>query len=237
VSSSNETKVPSLSVAPPSVDVQTSGQTWRYAPLDPAQFPPGQGPFRSRGLAYAHILGYADARLPGGRAALLAHVGASTADSKFYEQIFLVTGVYDVSPLLRLFIAAAELKKTEVGVFIQRRAARSGASDTEGVWKPALHGRTPSEVASRLNFAFARYYPPCGADSLAAERGFFEGELHGIPSCMNGLYCDSTVGFYQGALGRLGARDLRVEFDRARADGSNAGIPLERIRFRTRWDE
>jgi hypothetical protein len=222
-------------VVPPA-DVQTSGQKWRYEPLDPAPFPAGQGPFQSRGLAYVHILSYADARLPGGRAALLARVGAN-ADSKFYEQIFLVTGVYDVSPLLRLFIAAADLNKTEVGAFIQRRAARSGASDTEGIWKPALHGRTPSEVASRLNFAFARYYPPCGAESLAADRGFFEGELHGIPACMNGLYADSTVGFYQGALGRLGARDLRVEFDRARPDGSNAGIPLERIRFRTRWNE
>jgi hypothetical protein len=210
---------------------------WRYEPLGPERFPIGAGPFHARGLAYTHMLGYVDARIDGARRTLLEHLGPADPFRAYYDQIFLVTGEYDVSPLVRLFLAAAKLKGKDVGTFIQRRAARSGGTDTKGLWKPMLHGRTPAEVASRLHMAFARYFPPCTADSLEAKPGMFRGELRGLPACMDGVYADSTVGFYLGALGSAGATNVVVDFERPVSDGTNTDVPLERIRFTVRWDE
>src|ERR1700689_3254620 len=142
---------------------------WRFEPLAPGRFPVGESPFRARGLAYVNALRYVDTRLPGARGAFLQALGAGDPFATFYDQIFLVTGDYDVSPLVRLFAVAAGLEATPVGRFIQERARWSGGSDTKGVWKPALHGSTPLEVAARLNFAFERYFPPCRATVLATE--------------------------------------------------------------------
>lgn len=208
---------------------------WRYEPLDTRKYPVGSGPFRARGLAYAHVLAYVDARLPGGRRALLDRLGPADPFASFFDQIFIASGEYDLSPLVRLFAVAASMKGVDVGAFIRRRSARSGETDTKGVWKPALHGRTPEEVAPRLSFAFARYYPPCTGAALRTEPGLFEGELRGLPGCMNGVYVDSTIGFYEGALAGVGARDVRADFDPPVGDGVFAGVALERIHFTVRW--
>jgi hypothetical protein len=209
---------------------------WRYEPLAAGQFPVGASPFRARGLAYVNALRYVDTRTPGARRAFLDAIGAGDPLVPFFEQLFLVTGEYDVSPLLRLFVVAAQLEAVPVAEFIQQRARWSGGSDTKGVWKPSLHGATPGEVASRLNFAFERYFPPCGAEVIAAGEERFDGELRRLPSCMNGLYAQSTVGFYLGALESAGARDVHVHFEPPQSDGHLRGIPLERVRFFVQWE-
>jgi hypothetical protein len=53
---------------------------------------------------------------------------------------------------------------------------------------------------------------------------------------MNGLYAQSTVGFYVGALQGAGARGVHVHFEPPRPDGVHATIPLERARFFVQWD-
>jgi hypothetical protein len=168
---------------------------------------------------------------------LRERLGPGDPFGPYYEQLFLVAGEYDVSPLVRLLVAVAEIKGVEVGEFVRKRAARSSGDDTKGVWKPALHGRTPAEVASRLHFAFARYFPPCTGDPIRVEERRFDGELRGLPACMNGLYASSTIGFYEGALRDVGALDVDVAFERPESDGMTAGIPLERLRFTVRWRE
>ena len=206
---------------------------WRY---DPPSFDLGACPFRARGLAYVHALGYVDAKVKGGRPAVVERLG-DVRLAAFFDQIFLVTGDYDVAPLVRLFSAVAEMTGTSVGAFIERRAARSGSSDPKGVWKPMLHGRTPAEVASRLYLAFGRYFPPCQAEPISSNRGLFEGELRGIPACMNGLYASSTAGFYTGALEGVGARGVTTLFQQPVDDGVRDGLPLQRVRFAARWLE
>jgi hypothetical protein len=211
--------------------------SWRYETLDSTRFPVGAGPFRARGLAYVNALRYVDERTPGKRRAFLDALGKGDPFASFYDQIFLVTGDYDVSPLLRLFAVAASLEGASIAQFIQQRARWSGGSDTKGVWKPALRGATTGEVASRLHFAFERYFPPCGAEVRSARHDRFEGELRRVPACMNGLYTQSTVGFYMGALEGAGARDVRVHFERPASDGSHAGVPLERIELVVQWND
>jgi len=102
--------------------------------------------------------------------------------------------------------------------------------DTEGTMRGF-----PADVAARLNFAFERYFPPCRGEVVASRPERFEGELRGLPSCMNGLYVQCTVGFYVGALEGAGARNVILHFERPAPDGARAGVPLERIRFAAQW--
>jgi hypothetical protein len=208
---------------------------WRYEPLGSEAFPIGQGPFRARGLAYRDALRYVDERLPGSRPAFLEALGKNDELASYYDQIFLVAGDYDVSPLVRLFVVAASLERKAPAAFIQERARWSGETDLTGVWKRSLQGPTPGDVAKRLAFAFERYFPPCTGTILAGEPERCEGEIRGLPACMNGVYAYATVGFYLGALEATGARDVRVQLDRPRADGVLAGVPTERLRFVARW--
>ncbi len=205
---------------------------WRFDPLD--RFPVGEGPFRARGLAYTSALKYLEKRLPGGRPAFNAALGADPTRG-FYDQLFLAIADYDIGPLLRLYKIVAAIEGTPIDRFIAERAAWSGGADTKGVWKRPLSGDSIAEVAERLQFAFNRYFPPCQANVRKATATSFEGELTRLPACMNGLYVQSTVGFYRGALEGAGAREVRVDFERPITDGLHAGVPVERVRFVVTW--
>lgn len=52
---------------------------------------------------------------------------------------------------------------------------------------------------------------------------------------MNGLYVRWAVGFVGAALEIAGARDVRVEWERAAADGEVLGVVTERVRFAATW--
>lgn len=201
---------------------------WRYEPLAA-----DSKVFRARGLAYVSAFKYVDTRLPGGREAFLAAIDRD--DRAFYEQIIVVAGDYEISPLVVLFVTLARLQKTPIEAFIEERARWSGSSDSKGVWKPALHGATVKDVAARLHFAFNRYFPGCEAHPIESAADHFTGELVNVPACMNGLYAASTVGFYRGALEGAGAAKVDLVWDRPKPEGRHAGIAVERLRFMARW--
>jgi hypothetical protein len=208
---------------------------WRYEPLDLAQFALGDGPFRARGLAYTTALKYVDTRLRGGRAAFLEALGPDDRCASYYDQIFLVTGEYDVSPLVHLFVNAARMERVPVGRFIEDRARRSADADASGMWKPMLRAANADEMARRLHLAFNRYFSPCHAEPVAEASGRFEGELSKVPTCMSGLYVSSTIGFFAGALALKGAREIKTEFEKPLLDGAVSGVPTEKARFCVTW--
>lgn len=212
-----------------------SSPMFRYEPLPPSAFPVGRGPFRARGLAYAAALDYVDKRLPGGRAGFLAELGAGDPYASFYDQIFVVTGDYDVSPLLRLYVACARRKGVLVGRFIQERSRWSANANAKGMWKPMMKSSSAEEMASRLPLTFNRYFPPCTAEATAVQPGRFACVLSGLPASMTGLYTSSTTGFVGAALELAGAMGLRFEWAAPEDDGDREGIPVERARFAVTW--
>lgn len=211
------------------------GAFFRFEPFPPARFPVGQGPFRARGLAYVMALKYIDARLPGGRAAFEATMGPNDPYASFFDQLFIVSGEYDVSPLCRLYVVCAEIERVSIGRWIEERARRSAESDTKGLWRPMLKASTPEEAADRTRLAFERYFPPCLAQGQSVGRGRFEGELSHLPACMTGVYTSATSGFVESAVTLAGATHARVEWERSSPDGMLNGVPLERARFVATW--
>jgi hypothetical protein len=207
---------------------------WRYDGQKRTAYTAGKEPFRARGLAYASAMKYVDSKLSGGRRAFADALGAND-DPAFYEQIFVVAGDYDITPLVRLFAVVAALERTPIADFIEAAARWSGSSDSKGIWKPSLHGETPQRVAAKLHFAFNRYFPPCSAQPVQSEERSFIGDLSMIPVCMDGLYAASTLGFYRGALDAVGAKDVRIDWAKPASMGTHEGVPIERLRFTASW--
>ncbi len=211
------------------------GPSFRFEPLRATAFPLGEGPFRARGLAYVAALRYVDKRIPGGRAAVTAALGPGDPWAPFYDQIFLVSGEYDASPLLRLFEVCAQIEGVFVGRLIEQGSRWSAQQDAKGLWRAMLKGASLEERADRTRLAFNRYFPPCQAHQMALRPGRFEGELSSLPAPMVGLYASATNGFFAGALEYAGATDVRLDWGWPTPDGAIAGVPTERVRFTATW--
>jgi len=182
--------------------------SWVVEPLPVAQFALGEGPFRVRGL---------DPYAP------------------YFDQLFVVGGDYDLSPLARLFQVAARVRGLPVTDFIERRSRASAKADVHGMWKPLFNKSTPQGMAERLNVAFNRYFQPCEARNISVAPDRFEAELLKLPAPMAGVHVASTRGFVQAALEVAGAKDLRIEMGKPAPDGNLKGVALVRTSFVLRW--
>jgi hypothetical protein len=228
---------PWFSEFPPLViyDCAVPPEPWRFEPLPLDRFPLGEGPFRVRGLAYVAVLAFADRKLPGGRKALSMLLEGDPM-GRYFDQIFVPPGSYDVSPLLALHVAAARLARQQTGRFIEQRSRASAAHDAKGMWKPLLASATVRPMAERLPLAYNRYFEPSQARMTGLDDTRFEGELTRVAECMSGLYVYSTVGFVSGALELAGAKNVRFEWGQPMRDGSISGVPTMRVKFVARWD-
>jgi hypothetical protein len=204
----------------------------RFEPLDPRSFRLGEGPFRARGVAYVGVLEYVDTKLAGGRAGLAPRLGAF---APYFDQLFVATGDYDLSPLVRLFVVLAGLARRDPVAFVEERSRRSGPRMTQGLWKPVLKTSSPEAMAERLPFAFNRYFGPTHARGVDVGPGRFVCEISGVPAPMNGVHVASTMGFVASSLEVAGASDARVDFTGPASDGELAGVPTERWRFVATW--
>ncbi|MFO0756055.1 MAG: hypothetical protein U0359_06170 [Byssovorax sp.] len=207
----------------------------RFEPLGTDRFPLGEGPFRVRGLAFASALKLVDTRFPGGRPGFLKALGPGDPFAPYYDQIFLVTGDYDVSPLLRLYNIVSAHLGIPVGRFIEERSRWSAESTTKGLWRPMLKQSSPEAMAESTNLAFNRFFSPSRADKVECRAGYFMGELTKLPACMAGLFMSSTVGFFSEAVEIAGGRNCQVQFEPAESDGTLAGVSLVRARFAATW--
>jgi hypothetical protein len=177
---------------------------------------------------------YIDHRLPGGRVAFLDALGPHAA-AAYYDQIFVASGDYDISPLVLLYRVVAKMKGVPTGKFIEARSRWSAASVIQGLWKPVLKTVSPEAMADRVHFAFNRFFEPSRATPILVAPGRLEVEFTTIPAHMNGFYTTSTVGFVEAALELAGAKDARLEFARPQPSGELAGVPIERHRFVGTW--
>jgi hypothetical protein len=207
---------------------------FRFDPLDPAQFPVGQSPFRVRGLAYVSVLDYLRRKTPRG---LQQFESMLEGDPflPYYQQLFVPLGDYDAVPLVRLFLTAAAFEGVAPARFVEDRAKGSARSDADGIWKPLLSAKTLEQMVERMPVAFNRYYEPCRARVLEVGANAFTGELESIPAPINGLYSFSTQGFVGECLHRAGAGSVRFAWRESKRQGELRGVPLESLRFEARW--
>src|SRR5678815_2331030 len=157
--------------------------TMRFEPLSPKAFPGGREPFRVRGLAYIAALDYL--AKTSNRAIARSIPGVDVA---YFDQLFVASGDYDISPLVALYVELARAAHVLPGDFVVARSRKSAAEMTAGVWKPILKTTSPAAMAERTYLAFNRFFEPTRGTTIAVTDGRFEGELVSVPAPICGFY-------------------------------------------------
>ncbi|MEJ7732565.1 MAG: hypothetical protein WKG00_25590 [Polyangiaceae bacterium] len=182
---------------------------------------PGR-PFRVKGLVYLGTRGFYADTVPGGLDAVLTAAG-DPALVKFMGQVFVPGGWYDQRPLLRLGQAAARLLGIPYTSLVRTLAAKAAHRDIHGVYRVLLKLASPELVASRLPRAAIQYFDWGSAQGRMVEPGLYQASIVGVPEEVLVWLGATLEGFVPVALGRAGARDVKVQAAKPRR-GDNGVI-------------
>ncbi len=197
-------------------------------------FPPGQSPFRIKGMAYRGHMKYAAERLPGGVAAMLDGLD-DPALRAFFEQSFLAASWYDILPLLPAGRVCARLAGTSYEEYLVARSRWQAASDMTGVYKMLIKVASTQSVALRLPKLLQRYLDFGGTVATAVEPGLVEAETRGMPRAVLAWFAPVAATYTVCALELGGAPGARVVGHPAEPDGSAHGVDLVRYRWDVCW--
>src|SRR4051812_46421357 len=98
------------------------------------RFPPGESPFRVKGVTYRNFVDYVEQELEGGLAKFLAELREPELRT-FAAQPFLPSGWYDTLPIVSLCNAAALAKGQPARTFVQGLSRFAAERDTKGVYR------------------------------------------------------------------------------------------------------
>ena len=204
---------------------------------DPARlpFPPGGSPFLANGVVFRAEVAYVQKRLPGAMAGLSESL--APGDGDYLAQIFLPGTMYDLAPLVRLAVAAARKEGTTPMDFVRARARESADNDIRGIYRLMLKVTSAETLASRLPWAFNRYFAPTRAHMNNLEAGRMTAQLRAAPECIAGWYVAATEGFVGRAFELTGVRPEAIRFTWAppRPEGAEGGVALVTLPFAVAW--
>ncbi len=204
---------------------------------DPLCFPPGEGPFRGRGLIFKGYFRYIEARYPGGMLGLRGDLG-DHEKAAFLGRIFLAMSFYDLGPLLHAVHLVARVERTPLAKFIRARAEASARVDVPGVYAPLLKSGSIEEMARSLPRVFSRYFEGVKSELIRFTEGprrVLEVRFSDLPEPILGWYIWSNQGFIGECLALAGARPSVIEVCSVDDDGERDGIDLRTVVMRARW--
>lgn len=207
---------------------------WSCEPFS-GPFPPGSGPFRVRGTVYAGALERVGKRVPGGLATVCATIARPEVSEVLQSSLFLASTLYDIVPLIHLLGAVSRLSATPVEQIVRGGARAAAARDVVTLYRAQMKSASAEEMAARLPRIFNRYFEPSRAEVSSIAPGTMDTRFERLPAPFVGYYVWSNEGFIEGALGAVGAKDVRCAFGSATPDGELSGIPMVRVDCRVTW--
>lgn len=207
---------------------------WSFEPFS-GPFAPGSGPFRVRGTVYSGALELVTKRVPGGLPAVCGAIALPEVTSILQDGLFLASALYDIVPLLHLVRAVSRLGGTPVERLVRSGARNAAERDVQSLYRAQMKSASAEEMASRLPRIFNRYFEPSRAEGAAVAPGTMDTRFEQLPAPYVGYFVWSNEGFIQGALGAIGAKDVRCAFTGPTAAGELSGIPLVRVDCRVTW--
>jgi hypothetical protein len=197
-------------------------------------FPVGTSPFRIKGTAYRGHLEYAESRVPGGQAAIVAQV-KDPAIRAFLSQPFLAASWYDSLPMLPLGAAAARLAGMPLDDFLRFRTRLQAESDMRGVYKVLLQVVTVESLALRIPRITATYYDFGSADSRLVAPGHVESVRTGVPEFFLPWNNPVSETYMETVMSLGGAKSPSVRVTKVERDGMAHGVRLAAVTFALRW--
>ncbi len=197
-------------------------------------FPPGEGPFRGKGLLYKGLVASTDARCPGGYSAVLARFEEGPLRD-FLTQNFLAASLYDVMPLIAFSKMAAVVANVPHVKYAHDGARFTANRDINGVHRVFLKLASPKLVAERLPRLMLQYFDFGRVSGAATGPRSYEMIAHEIPEPIAEWLMLMIEGFVPVALQLAGARSVVAKVDPPEPDGSSKGVALVATRLHLAW--
>jgi hypothetical protein len=197
-------------------------------------FPAGTSPFRIKGIAYRGHLEYAEAKIPGGQAAIVAQLRDPTLRA-FLSQPFLASSWYDILPMLPLGAAVARLVGMTLDDFLRFRTRLQAESDMRGVYKVLLQFVTVESLALRIPRIANTYYDFGSADSRLVSPGHVESRRTGVPEFLLPWHNPVSETYMERVISLGGGKTPRVKVTRVERDGSAHGVRVAAVTFGLQW--
>ncbi len=143
-------------------------------------FPPGESPFKIKGVAYRGHLEYVENHVPGGNAAVIELFGDERFDA-FFNQPFLAASWYDVFPLAQAGIACGRICGTSFLGFVAQRTRSQVQSDIRGVYRWLAKLANSQSLAARIPRLIGQYASFAKAESKVEEDGRVTTITTGLP--------------------------------------------------------
>jgi hypothetical protein len=207
------------------VDLSDGG----VALLEALPFAPGSSPFRVKGTAFRGHLDFVARKVPGGVDDMLARMQARPGMRAFYEQTFLASSLYDVFPLAWGGVVGGAMMGMSYLDFVRLRTSEQARSDVGGVYRVLLALTSPNAVAQRLPKLLGQYFDFGATEIEVNEPGRVVAKRTGIPAAIVPWYEKVTEGYCDVVITRAGAKEVRVESQRASA-GTAHGMPMMDMR-------
>src|SRR5262245_17925706 len=139
-------------------------------PLPQMPAPPGQNPFRIKGLVLTGLRDFIGTTVPGGYEAVLARI-QDPAVLAFMQQRFLTGSWYDILPYVHFLSTAATVARWESARFVGDHGAWQIERDMKGIHRLLLRVASPEKVAWRMGESFARYFDVASVTVVSVEEG------------------------------------------------------------------
>jgi hypothetical protein len=200
------------------------------------RFAPGESPFRIKGVVYRNSLDFADERIRGGRAALLAELRDPKLHAFFAGQTFLAGSFYDALPAVPMCAAGATLLGLSADDYVRELTRYAAERDTSGIYRMLLRLVSPSRVMERTPAAARQYFNFVEAEVEKLGARSYRTRARGIPEFLARFYMVVSETYWRHAIALAGARNVLHEWRLPVLDGEREGVPLVRLEREMSWD-
>lgn len=195
--------------------------------------PPGQGPFRTKGVVFIGVRNWYSHETAFGydrpRAALNSDVAA------FLDQRFLAASWYDYLPLFLLYRETAKLSNKPIRTIESALGRHSAERDLHGVYKFLLKLTSPHSAMSFMPRVWHQYFSFGSAEVVPRGPSSATFIVHGFPSDFAEDFEGILEGWIAIVLEYAGAADVVSEPGKLHPDGRVHGVGTSRIEIPIRW--
>ena len=145
-------------------------------------FPPGESPFRAKGLNYRGHLDWTRDHFPGGLPGMLELLSPEQAE--FFSQPFLASSYYDLYPLCVAGRAMAPVLRLRFLDFVRMRCQWQAEVDVKRVYKMLLRVVSAERVAQLMPKQIQQAFNFGEAQMHVVDRDHVSGTMAGMPQAI-----------------------------------------------------
>jgi hypothetical protein len=199
-------------------------------------FTPGESPYRTKGNVYKGLFDSAEARVPGGKKAVLDRID-DPALLRFYEQPFLAASSYDILPIVPWGMVAAKIVGQSYSEFVRGGGAFTAKRDMHGIYRVLLKLASPQAVVKRLPNILLQYFNFGKIDGRFTGDRSYEASATGIPQPILVWLFNVAHGFVPVVLESAGAKNIHFAIHQGMPDRTDEhGTTLFKSSFTVTWE-